>query len=157
MNAPIVLVQMADTKWTTAAVEAACEHARENNGEVVLAKMLPANYLNWLGMEAIEYQFTESDCDDIVVYEEIARRCGVPVRTMVVKYENLEDGLANAADETNAEAVIAHVPGSPIPFLHNRPVQRLDTLLEAHRHHLYTVEQPAAPVNWKPEVTPFHN
>lgn len=157
MNKPTVLVQVADTKWTVAAVEAACKHAREEGGQVVLAKMLPANYLNWLGIEASEYRLTESDCDDILIYEGIAGRYGVPISTKVFKYENLEDGIADAADEVNADTVIAHVPGSPIPFLHHLPERHLDELLEAHQHHLYTVEQPAAPVDWIPEAKPFHN
>ena len=157
MNNSTILVQVTDTKWTVAAVEAACKYARQHDGQVVLAKLLSANYLNWLGIEANEYRFTESDCTDIVVYEEIARRYGVPVRTQVFKYDTLKQGLACAADAVNADAVIAHVPGSPVPFLRQRTERHLAALLESHHHHLYRVNQPAAPVNWIPVATPIHN
>lgn len=157
MNGATILVQMADTKWTAAAVEAAAKQARERKGEVVLARMLSADCLNWLGMEAEDYHLSESECDDLQRYEDIGRRYGVPVRLIVRKYEHLEEELARAADSVGADEVIAHLPTSPLPFMHHAPEHHLDELLEERHHHLYTVEQPAAPVNWEPEAKPYHN
>jgi nucleotide-binding universal stress UspA family protein len=146
-----VLVQMADTKWTTAAVQAAVDVAREQQADITLVKMLPASYLNWQGMDARDYRFTDADCEDLYAYEAIARSANVNVQTAVYKYDDLGDGLNQAADELGAETVIATTP-------HHRDLAQLDHSLEAHHHHLYTVEQPAACCsNWQPKATAVHH
>jgi hypothetical protein len=152
MNTSIIMVQMADTKWTAAALEVACKQAQANNAEIALVKMLPANYLNWLGVEANEYRFTDSECEDIQTYHAIADKNGVAISTHVCKYDLLDEGLAEAADKVNADVVFAEIHDGSIPLTHKLHVKHLQQCLEEHHHHLFTVEQPAVTANWTPRA-----
>jgi|GEM_PF-1178900 len=152
-NMNTILVQMADTKWTTAAVRAACELAREQNADIVLAKMLHDSFLDWRGMKPEEYEFSETECDDLQAYQSIALAHGIVIRSINVRYEDLAEGLAEAADRVNATSVIATIPHSAIPFVDARTIHHFDAVLEAHQHQLFVVEQPAAcGSDWQPHA-----
>lgn len=158
-SAPMILVHLDDHKWTLAAVEAACEHAREiGGGTIILARLLSANFLNWHGLEAEEYVLSDTEREELAEYEAIAQRYGVPVRHVIFKYEGtLVDGITQAADALNAQDVFANVPIGSLPLLNHREVKLLGHKLEEHHHHLYLVEPPAAPVDWHPEGEEFHD
>lgn len=148
-----ILVQLADTRWTKSAVQAACELARKEDAEVVLAKMLSASFLDWRGMEASEYVFTDAECEDIYAYEEIARKASVPIRSMVFKYDDLAKGLADAANFVHAGEVIAQTPHETLPLGEGLELKYMERLMAARKHQLYTVNQPAAVVSgWHPQV-----
>lgn len=152
MTTPTVMVQMADTKWTKAAVEVACQKALIIGAELALVEMIACECLNWQGIEPDEYVFSESELDDIELYKSIAKVYGVPVSVHVFKYDSLADAIARAADELNADAVFVTLPSTLIPFLRERQILHLSHLLEEHHHHLYSIEQPAVTSDWTPEA-----
>lgn len=139
MLQPTVMVQMADVRWTTAAVEVAARRAKEIGASVALVELIAAERLTWQGIEASEYQFSSSERENIKGYRAIAARYGVPVSVHVVKYESLTDAIAQAADDLDAESVFVTLPHTLIPFLHERQVLQLNHLLEEHYHHLFTL------------------
>lgn len=152
-----LLVHMAETKWTKATMRLAAQQAHEQGAQIVLAKMLPASYLNWQGLEEDEYRFTDSDCDDIYAYEAIAREHGVSVQARAFKYQTLEEGITRAAHIVHADAVFASLHEGALPFLHEESAERLETLLQPEHCTLYVVEQPAAAANWMPTATAVHH
>jgi hypothetical protein len=152
MSRSTIMVQMAETKWTTSALEVAAAKARETGAEVVLAYLIPCECLKWGGLAVEEHVFSESERDDLQTYQAIATRYGVRLSVRKFEYENLEAGLIAAADVLSADEVFAPVPHSALPFLSDRQARHLSHALEAHRHHLYTVDQPAVTVGWKPEA-----
>lgn len=139
-----ILVQFAETKWTTAAVEAAVEMAQAEHARIVLVRALADSFLDWRGLEASEYEFSEDELADQRQYEMMAATHGVPVETIVIKVHDLAEALAKTADDYQADVVIAPVIHNAIPFSTERDLRHLDHVLEAHHHHLFTVEQPAA-------------
>ncbi len=143
MSRSTIMVQMADTKWTTSALEAAVAKAREIDAEVVLAYFIPCECLAWGGLAVEEHVFSESERDDLQAYQSIAARYGVRLSVQKFQYENLEAGVIAAADVLKADEVFAPMPHNSLPFLSNRQARHLSDALEAHRHHLYTVDQTA--------------
>ena len=139
MLQPTVMVQMADVRWTTAAVEVAARRAKEIGAEIALVEMIACERLNWQGIEAHDYQFSSSERENIKAYKAIAARYGVPVSVHVCRYESLTEAIAQAADELDAESVFVTLPHTLIPFVHERQVLQLNHLLEEHYHHLFTV------------------
>jgi nucleotide-binding universal stress UspA family protein len=155
-----ILVHMADTKWTTMAVRAACSMAQAQGASVVLVRMLPAGNLNWLGMNADEYRFSESEREDLAAYQAIAAEHGLSLTSAVYKYDDLAEGFARAADELGADAVIARemVNGHGLIHRSSAETEHMDHLLEAHHHHLYVVNAPACcDKDWTPSVRAVHH
>ena len=152
MSTPTIMVQMAEPKWTAAALELACQQAASTGAEVALVELLHADAIHWLCCEADEYVFSESEREDLNHYREIAARHQVPMSVRVMKYDTLEQGIVEAADRVNADTVFVTLPPSVLSFLHNRQVKHLSHLLEEHNHHLITFRQPEVTEGWKPEV-----
>ncbi|MBE2269850.1 MAG: hypothetical protein IAE80_16555 [Anaerolinea sp.] len=148
MFKPTVMVQMADVRWTTTAVEIAAKRAQEIGAELALVEMIASECLNWQGIEPDEYQFSPTEREDIKHYRGIARKYGVPVSVHVYKYDSLSECIAQAADELDAESVFVTLPHTLIPFLHERQVLHLSHLLEDHYHHLFTLDVPPTEPAW---------
>jgi hypothetical protein len=142
MNAPIIMVQMDDHKWTLAALRMACADAAARHGSVVLALLLPKTHVTLAGIDVSHYVFSETECDELEEYAAIAMQRHVPLTTRVFEYTHLDDGISAAADALNADTVYAHVEGDLLPFIHQRHVRHLEHTLEAHHHHLRTFELP---------------
>jgi hypothetical protein len=138
-----LLVQMGETRWTTAAMQVACAKARSLHADIVLTKFIPTAYLNWTADTEAEYVFSESERDDITAYSAMAHKSGVTLHTRVVKYDDFNSALTQQADVCNASFVLT----MPTHDLHT-----LANMLKAHQHALYTLQQPAAAVGWQPEA-----
>ncbi|MBK8025016.1 MAG: hypothetical protein IPK19_27305 [Chloroflexi bacterium] len=156
-----IMVHMADTKWTTAAVKAACTFAHEHTeiGKwIALVRMLPSDMLHWTGDEAKEYHFTESELEDIENYKKLAEDCGMRLSVHAFEYNEhkFDEGVVNIADKLEIHNVLVEIAPSALPFLHSRHVRHLGHLLETHQHHLLTMEhQPVVDVDWTPEVEEY--
>ena len=138
-----LLVQMAESKWTACAMKVALDKARETNSDIVLVKFVPTRYTNWIIDDVANYEFSESECDELAQFEIMARKMGVNMRTQIVKYDAFEPALATTADMLNARLVLTQ----PTHDLH-----ALASVLKTHDHKLCTVEQPAVTVGWTPEL-----
>jgi hypothetical protein len=147
MNMPTIMVQMDDHKWTLAALHQACEQARKESAQVVLALMLPERHCVLANIDVNQYVFSEAECEELEAYTAIATQYRVPLTTRVFEYRDLEAGIGEAADALNATTVYAHVPETMLPFLHNRQVRQLEQTLEARHHHLRAFEIPAVSPN----------
>lgn len=151
----IILVQLAETRWTTDALQVALDHAGPGT-TIILALMLHDSFLAWQGATADEYHLSETEQNEAETFQAQASAAGVPLTVRTFSYHDLAEGLAKAADAVNADIVLASLPADTIPFYHDREMRHLDHLLNAHHHHLYQVEEPAAHgEDWHPEATPF--
>jgi nucleotide-binding universal stress UspA family protein len=142
MDAPVIMVQMDDHKWTLAALEMACAEAATRRASVVLALLLPQSHITLANVDLEHYAFSETECEEIEAYAAIAGRCGVPLTTRVFAYSDLDTGLNDVADVLHADTVFAHIPGDLLPFIHRRHIRHLEHDLESHHHHLRTFELP---------------
>jgi hypothetical protein len=147
MNMPTIMVHMDDHKWTLAALHQACEQARKEGAQVVLALMLPDRHCVLANIDVDHYVFSETECEELEAYTAIATQHHVPLTTRVFEYHDLKTGLATAADMLNATTVYAHVSETMLPFVHDRQVRHLEQTLEAHHHHLLAFEVPAVGSN----------
>ena len=150
----VLLVQLAETRWTTDALQVALDHAGPNS-RIVLALMLHDSFLNWQGATADEYRLSETEQEEVAAFRAQAEARGVPLEVRTFAYHDMADGLAQAADSVQADVVLATLPADAIPFYHDREMRHLDHLLNAHQHHLYLVEEPAVHgEDWHPEALP---
>ncbi|MBL8132706.1 MAG: hypothetical protein JNL42_12675 [Anaerolineae bacterium] len=156
-----IMVHMADTKWTTGAIRAACAFAQghaELGKWVALVRMLPSDMLHWTGDEAKDYHFTESEQEDIAHYRAIAEEHGLRMTVHAFEYNEhrFDEGVVNIADALDIQDVLVEIEPSILPFLHSRHIRHLGHLLETHHHHLLTMDhQPAVDADWKPEVEEY--
>lgn len=150
-----LLVQMAEPRWTTDALQVALNHAGPDS-RIILALMLHDSFLGWNGDTPEEYQLSETEQEQVAVFQAQALAYNLKLDVRAFGYHDLAEGLAKAADSVNADIVLATLPADNIPFYHDREMRHLDHLLNAHQHHLYTVEEPAAHgEDWAPEATPI--
>jgi hypothetical protein len=149
-----LLVQLAETRWTTDALQVALDHAGPDS-RIVLALMLHDSFLAWQGATPDEYHLSDTEQEEVAAFQAQASAHGVPLEVRAFGYHDLAEGLAKAADSVQADIVLATLPAAAIPFYHDREMRHLDHLLNAHQHHLYLVEEPAAHgEDWRPEATP---
>jgi hypothetical protein len=147
MNMPTIMVQMDDRKWTLNALREACQQARTRGAQVVLALMLPQRHVVFGGIDVARYNFTDAECEDLRDYNAVAEQYGVPLMTHVFEYDDLESGLAYAADTLNADTVYARLPGALLPVTQHGNERHLEQVLEAHKHHLRVLETPIVSQN----------
>ena len=147
MNMPTIMVQMDNHKWTSSALREACQQARVRGAQVVLALMLPQRHVVFGGINVDRYNFTDAECEDLRDYNAIAEQYGVPLMTRVFEYQDLEQGIALAADTVNAETVYARLPGAFLPATQHSHERQLERTLEAHHHSLRLLEMPIVSQN----------
>ena len=140
MAKPKILVQMDSRPWTLHALTQASQEAKASGASIVLAKLLPDDYLAWWCDDCSAYMFTEADTADIRDYQSLVATYGVELTVRVFQYHNLEQGIIKAADELSAETVFAVVPPSAIPFMHDAPLRHLEHAQHEHHHQLHAVD-----------------
>lgn len=140
MSQQTILVEMTGAKRTWEAMYAACQLAREAGDKVVLVKMLPLDYLQWIADDCAEYTFSEGETEDIRNYHHIADEFEVAFEVRLIPYTDWESALVRAADELNARIVFARPPESIVPFFHHAPLRHLQHVMEAHHHELHPME-----------------
>lgn len=140
-----IIVHFTDTRWTTVAMREACQLARERQEKIALLKLLPADYLAWHGGdEADEYQLSESESNDLASYQTQASAAGCDVELHVIKYDNIDKAIEQAADDLNADIVFANLPHHLISFFDRLEVRTLSQHLEENQHQLRSFDAPVA-------------
>lgn len=142
MNMPTLMVQMDDHKWTLNALREACSQARTRGAQVVLALMLPQRHVVFGNINVDRYSFTDAECEDLRDYNMVAEQYGVPLMTRVFEYNDLEQGISEAADALNAETVYVRLPGALLAVTQHGHERHLEQVLEAHKHNLRLLETP---------------
>lgn len=147
MNTRVLMVQMEDHKWTTAALHEACQEAQKSSAKVALALLLPQSHCILANIDPAHYIFSETERDELTAYRAIAANYGVNLEVHVFAYNKLREGILEAADALQADTVWTHLPGAFLPMEHDRQVHQLENMLESHRHHLRNFEPPVVSSN----------
>jgi hypothetical protein len=113
---PIIMVQISDRAWTMEALHQACVMARNSQAILVLLQMVAVQHPGWLGTDLGNANFTRQGRMALKEYEATLEDYGVDYSTLTFQYESLVEGIAQATERVNAQAVFVHIPQSGIPF-----------------------------------------
>jgi len=144
MDAPIVMVEMGSLRWTVEAMRAACPEAKRIGGTIVVALLMPESHCTLAGIDPETYTFSLDEQKELREYQAIADMHGVELKSRAFAYQELAQGIVDAADTLDAQIVYAHLPATLLPFQHQRQVRHLAKELESHHHELRNFEAPVA-------------
>lgn len=112
---PTIMVQIADRAWTLDAVHAACRMGRRSPAVIALISMIPVQHTGWLGTEWGYMDFSKAAKHDLEDYQDTVLDYGLNYRMVQGQYVDFVDGLADAAEQLNAQIVFARFPNTLIP------------------------------------------
>ena len=144
---PTIMVQIADRAWTLDAVHAACRMGRRSPAVIALISMIPVQHPGWLGTEWGSMDFSDVAKDDLEDYQDTVLDYGLDCRMVQCQYIDFVDGLADAAEQLNAQIVFAKLPPTLIPAWHRLQVWLLKRRLSRQQRQLVeaSVSLPAMP------------
>ncbi len=112
---PVIMVQIAEHKWTMDALYEACQMAHHMNARIALISLIPTLHASWLGTDLPYAHFDALD-DELEIYEAMLDDFDVPYTSLLFQYMSLSEALAQAAEHVQADVVFARIPASGIPF-----------------------------------------
>ncbi len=141
-NGSCVMVQVAEPKWTLAALHLACAVARTNGYALVLVKMVPVSHVGWLGTELGYQNLTEADHRLLRDYAATAEAYGVVPSAELFQYAILSDAIVDAAAYFDARIIFATLPRYRLPLWRRFLLWRLHRQMEWQGRLLYTLDDP---------------
>ncbi len=132
----MIMVQIADQKWTMDALHRACRLGRTMPSHIALVKMIPVQYPGWLGTELGNRNFTEQDQREIINCEATLQDYHIEFSLTVFQYLEIDEAILQAANMLNASIVFATLPHSFIPFWRNLRLEVLRRRLGRNQHRL---------------------
>jgi sugar phosphate isomerase/epimerase len=140
-----ILVNLADRRWTLAAVKRACELAAEQGLTVTLLHLIPVQHLSWLGTEFGLRSMTNQEHEIVEECAYIAEDYGVSLVLQPMQYATFAHALVEAAEILNAQMIFATAPqGLFQPFRE----WQLKRTLAAHGLPWVSVEPPRESISW---------
>jgi hypothetical protein len=146
-----IIVTLGEPKWTLNAMHLACALARNTARDVLLLRMNPVTHPSYLGADVAPLNITSSERALIRDYAHTAEDYGVSVSLALVNYVDFVPGLAQAAENANADVIFATLPGSRIPYLRRMRLWNLRRQLKPRA--LYTLDLDTTIPEWKPTIT----
>ena len=137
-----ILVQMADSQWTEAALHLACAMARNTKAEIILLRMIETQHMSWLGTAYGADAFSPEENALVWQYKTIAKRYGVELSIEPMQWLTYVDALVEASDLLNAKVIFASVPESRLPFMRKFQTWDLRRQLAQRQRTLYTLDAP---------------
>ena len=115
-NQPVIMVQVAEPKWTWDVLHAACKLARSCGGTVHLVHMVCVKHLCYLGTELGYLNLSDSDQHMLKAYVDTIDDYGLDCGLTVYQYSTMYEAIAGAAEQVAADIVFAKLPKSMIPL-----------------------------------------
>ena len=115
-NQPVIMVQVAEPKWTWDVLHAACKLARSCGGTVHLVHMVCVKHLCYLGTELGYLNLSDSDQHMLKAYVDTIDDYGLDCGLTVYQYSTMYEAIAGAAEQVGADIVFAKLPKSMIPL-----------------------------------------
>jgi hypothetical protein len=110
----IVVQQAKEGTWITKAMHLACALARNQEGHIVLLRLVLANNPGLLGWgitpPTVEEQTQIEQCTAI------AQHYGIAIHVQAMQYVTYVDAMVQAASQFHAVALFAHIPSSRFPY-----------------------------------------
>lgn len=148
-----ILVQMADVSWTTQAMHLASAFARSSETELVLLRLIRVQHTGYLGTSFAHTQPTPAEDFQIYSYAETAEDYGVVLSVANKQCTHELSALVEAADQTDAQAVFACVPASPVPYWQRFKTWNLRRELAKHGRLLFTLSAQDQTSDQVPTIT----
>ena len=147
-----IIVEMANSQWTEAALHLACAMARTTHSNVILLRMIETQHLSWLGASVDCDFFSAQDSERLWVYKAIAEKYGVEFSIEPMQWISYVEALVEASDQLNAEVIFASVPESRLPLMRKFQVWDLRRQLAQRHRTLYTLDQPVKSSTPTPQI-----
>jgi hypothetical protein len=141
-----ILVQMADRRWTMAALHLACGLARQHVTSVTLLRLISVPHPGWLGVYEVLSSGQESR--DLQEYRFTAEDYAVSVVIHSMQYVTLKEAVVQAADFLDADTVFAKFPRSFIPGWYNFQRHSMEQQLRARQRRLYMLDTDSPVMDW---------
>lgn len=153
MNTSRLMVVAGERAWTLAALHLACAISRRSSIDLLLVKMIPVRHPFDLGTSAGFLNYSATDAKFLDELQATAEDYGVCLPVELFQYAEYWVGVADAADQFMATAVIAQIPASPIPYL--REIRRwwLHHRLAKNRQLFITLDDLTPTISWTPSIT----
>ncbi|MCC6973447.1 MAG: hypothetical protein IT322_05485 [Anaerolineae bacterium] len=149
-----ILVQMADTKWTTQAVHLACALARDTHKQVIMLRLNRVEHISYLGSELGDVPLTHLEYTHLQNYQGIAEAYGVEMDWMQIQCYAPMAALIEAAAYLGSAAAFVRVSKAPLRFVYQIRLWFLDRRFGAHGCQLYTLDYPrAVDIERTPSIT----
>ena len=134
-----ILVQFAETRWTSEAVTQACILARNSQACVVVLRLIPVPHPSYLGTDIGYLPPNPREYRRLDEYRATAEDYGVNLTIEAMHSISSFDALLQAVEHFGAEIVFAHFPRSWIPYWQRFQVWRAGQVLGSK---LVTLDQP---------------
>ncbi|GAB4149449.1 MAG: hypothetical protein Fur0021_10450 [Candidatus Promineifilaceae bacterium] len=148
-----LMIVMGDKGWTLAALHLACAMSRRSQTALLLLKMTPVRHPLLLGTSAASLSFTAEDEQVLEEMAAAAEAYGVTLDVKVCQYASYWHAVVDAAEQTEATAVLVHVPPSPIPYWRNWRCRHLRRQLARQQRELITLDTLPPSLTWTPSIT----
>jgi hypothetical protein len=149
----MIMVQVADKKWTTEALHLACAMARNSNMAITLVRFMEVGHMSYLGTDLGRIAPTPQEYRELQDYSAAAAEYGIELDVTSIQCLSRLDVVAQAAEELAAEVVFARLPETSIPYWHKFQLWNLKRQLQGQHCQLFTLDQPENVEAWVPAVT----
>jgi hypothetical protein len=139
-----IMVQMADERWTLAAINDACNLARKMGAKIALLHLMRVQHLGYLGTNFGMVAPTTREYRNMHDYAAIAEAYDVEMMVTPMQCVSPLEAVADAADQLDAEVVFAYIPQSHIPYWRKFQIRQLEHSLKAHQRQLFTLDKPVS-------------
>lgn len=153
MEEPKLLIVMSDTAWTLAALHLACAMSRRGEARISLLKMLPVRHPALLGTPAGALNCTAVEAAALADMRATAEDYGVSLDVELCRYANYWPAVVDAARQLGVTAVIAHMPGSPLPYWSHLRQWFIRRRLARQHQLLLTLDDLTPSLTWTPSLT----
>ncbi|MBZ0288788.1 MAG: hypothetical protein K8I30_14315, partial [Anaerolineae bacterium] len=152
-NMSIILVQIADEKWTMEALHLACALARSTGAQVALLRLIQVRHLSYLGTSFGNTPPDNREYQLLKEYAATAEDYGVPLTIQSMRCVSVMDALVEAVDQLESVILFAHIAPTRISYWRRFQVWNLGRRLALKRCQLFTLDQPVGFIKWMPAVT----
>jgi hypothetical protein len=157
MDKSRVMIIMGDRAWTLAVLHLACAISRRGAASVLLLKMVRVRHPFLLGTEAGLLNLSDDDVQVLLDMLATAEDYGVSLHVHLFQHVNYWSGVADAAAQLGATAVIARIPASPIPYWQSFSRRWLRRRLAGQQQLFFPLDDLKPSLVWTPSLTLQNN
>lgn len=148
-----IMVQLRDRQWTLQALHLACAMARNQQSDVTLVRMVPVQYMTWVGTDLANVPMSSDEHQLVDELVATAEDYGVRICIQNMQYFTLTEALVEVAATLESKTVFATLPATSLPYWQRFQLWNLQRQLNRRDCQLHTLEQLATSVTPTPSVT----
>jgi hypothetical protein len=148
-----ILVQMSERQWTMPALHLACALARDTNAQIYLLQCMQVAHPSYLGTQFGYSLPTSQEYGDRDEYKATAEDYGATLTIQLMQCLTPMEGLIDAANQLDADAVFAYVPKCWLPYWQTFQKWTLQHRLSAPNRQIFMPDQPDPSMGRLPTIT----